>query len=205
MPVRTTLPYNDGLYFITLTCHQWLPLIELTKSYDLVYKWFDYLKSKGHYISGYIIMPNHIHVLIGFRNCGKSINTIIGNGKRFIAYEIIKRLQQQGQDDLLQQLRNAVERKDRERNKLHEVWEDSFDWKECRGDNFINQKLNYMHNNCCNGKWSLSEGPADYEYSSARYYICGEHAAYVVTNYMELADVDLTSSSIAPSPGSAQG
>jgi hypothetical protein len=58
MPVKTTLPYNDGLYFITLTCHQWLPLIELTKNYDVVYKWFDYLKSKGHYITGYIIMPN---------------------------------------------------------------------------------------------------------------------------------------------------
>jgi hypothetical protein len=36
---------------------------------------------------------NHIHTLIGFRNTGKSINTIIGNGKRFMAYDIVKQLE----------------------------------------------------------------------------------------------------------------
>jgi REP element-mobilizing transposase RayT len=46
---------------------------------------FDHLKSKGHYLTGYVIMPNHVHALIGFRRNDQSINTIIGNGKRFIA------------------------------------------------------------------------------------------------------------------------
>jgi hypothetical protein len=31
-------------------------LVETTDSYDLVYKWRDYLKSKGHKIIGYVIM-----------------------------------------------------------------------------------------------------------------------------------------------------
>lgn len=43
-------------------------------------------------------MPNHVHVLISFAKCKQYINTFIGNGKRFMAYEIIKRLQQQGAD-----------------------------------------------------------------------------------------------------------
>ncbi|MDQ3845244.1 MAG: hypothetical protein M3342_14710 [Bacteroidota bacterium] len=38
MPVKQTFPYNDGLYFITFTCYGWLPLIQLTDGYDLVYK-----------------------------------------------------------------------------------------------------------------------------------------------------------------------
>ena len=38
-------------------------------------------------------MPNHIHLLVSFINAKQSINTIIGNGKRFMAYEIIKRLE----------------------------------------------------------------------------------------------------------------
>jgi hypothetical protein len=66
-------------------------------------------------------MPNHVHALIGFRNTGQSINTIVGNGKRFIAYEIINRLTQQGDTKLLHQLNLAVEAKDRERNKKHEI------------------------------------------------------------------------------------
>ncbi|MCZ2458983.1 MAG: hypothetical protein LC128_05090 [Chitinophagales bacterium] len=92
MPVKRKITEPDGVYFITFTCHQWKPLTELTGGYDLVCNWFDHLKIKGHYIAGYVIMPNHIHALIAFSNTGQSINTIIGNGKRFIAYEIINRV-----------------------------------------------------------------------------------------------------------------
>jgi hypothetical protein len=34
-----------------------------------------------------------------------------------------------------------------------------------------------------------------------RFYICGEHAAHAVTNYMELADIDLTINVTSPGPG----
>jgi len=101
-----------------------------------VYNWFDHLKGKGHFISGYVIMPNHIHALIAFRNTGQAINTIVGNGKRFIAYEIVKRLKEQQEDKLLHRLHLSVEAKDKERNKQHEIWEDSFDWKECRTNEY---------------------------------------------------------------------
>ena len=50
MSVRREIPEKDGIYFITLTCARWLHLFEITNSYDVVYKWFDHLKSKGHLI-----------------------------------------------------------------------------------------------------------------------------------------------------------
>ena len=191
MPSKQTIPYNDGIYFITITCHKWIPLIGKTNSYDVIYKWFDFLKSKRHFILDYVLMPNHLHVLIGFRNSDKSINKIVGDGKRFIAYEIVKRLKAQKEIIILNELENAVEHKDRQRNKKHEVWEDSFDWKECISHKFINQKIEYMHNNPCTGKWNLSLNPIEYQHSSARFYLTGEHN-YPVTNFMELDDVDLT-------------
>ncbi len=52
-------------------------------------------------------MPNHVHALIGFQNTGKSINKIVCDGKRFIAYEIINRLQAQNKLAILEEL-NAV-------------------------------------------------------------------------------------------------
>ncbi|MEI9909373.1 MAG: hypothetical protein WDO71_06745 [Bacteroidota bacterium] len=70
-------------------------------------------------------MPNHVHALLASRNTGQSINTIAGDGKRFIAYEIIKRLEEQQGNKLLHHLYLSVETKDRKRNKKHEVWEDS--------------------------------------------------------------------------------
>ena len=49
-------------------------------------------------------MPNHIHLLVSLINAKQSINTIIGIGKRFMAYEIIKRLEVNNEVVLLQQL-----------------------------------------------------------------------------------------------------
>lgn len=188
MPVKRKITESEGVFFITFTCFQWMPLIEQTNSYDMVYKWFDHLILNGHYINGYVIMPNHVHALIAFRNTGKSINSIVGNGKRFIAYEIIKRLEQQQESKVLHQLYLSVEAKDRERNKKHEVWEDSFDWKECRTHKFMKQNLDYMHDNPVRGKWTLATTATDYEHSSARFYICNKHAAYPVMNFLELDD-----------------
>src|SRR3954470_12986292 len=133
MSVRREITEYDGIYFITITCSNWLPLFELTNSYDAVYKWFDHLKSKGHFIVGYVIMPNHLHALIGFRNTqGESINSIIGNGKRFMAYDLVARMKEKNEEEVLTQLSSSVNSTDRKRGKLHEVFEPSFDWKECR-------------------------------------------------------------------------
>ena len=178
------------MFFITFTCHQWLPLIDKVNGYDIIYNWFDYLKSKEHYVNGYVIMPNHVHALISFINTAQSINTIIGNGKRFMTYEIVKRLQQKKEDELLHRLANSVEVKRKENNKQHEVWELSFDWKDCRSSEFSWQKLSYMHNNPCTGKWQLAVSAVEYIHSSAKYYLTGEQGIYAVTNFMEMEDVD---------------
>lgn len=157
-----------------------MSLISLADAYDLVYKWFDYLKSKGHSITGYVIMPNHIHVLIYFNGTSKSINTIIGDGKRFMAYGIIKRLQEKQETRTLSTLHLHLTASDYKKGQRYVVWKDSFDWKRCDTPAFVWQKLHYIHKNPCRGKWQLAENPAAYEHCSARYYLIGEHAAYVV-------------------------
>ena len=167
MPVRRKIPYNQGLYFITFTCFKWLRLIEQVNGYDLVYSWFDYLKKQNHRIAGYVIMPNHVHVMINFSKTNKSINKIIGDGKRFIAYSIVQRLKEENEITLLNKLQKAVTATGRSRGKKHEVWEESFDWKFCETTNFAYQKLNYMHNNPCTGKWKLAKDAMAYEHSSA--------------------------------------
>ncbi len=189
MPVKQPIPHNSGIFFITFTCHNWLPLIEITNGYDIIYNWFDHLKSKGHFINGFVIMPNHIHVLISFINSKQPINTIIGNGKRFMAYEIIERLKINNEIPLLEKLSDNVEAARKQNKKLHEVWELSFDWKDCRSKHFIYQKLNYMHNNPFTKKWSLCKNPLEYKHSSAKFYLTGEQGFYSITNFMEMEDI----------------
>lgn len=182
MPVHKPIT-EKGIYFITYTCYKWLPLIDRTNCYDTVYRSFDVLKKRSHAILGYVIMPNHLHLLVYYHGGQRSLNFEIGEAKRFIAYEIIKRLKKTGDTFLLQQLESAVQSKDKSRGKLHEVWEDSFDCKECRTEKFIFQKLQYIHHNPCRGKWKLVEDPLDYPYSSISFYISGKLGLYPVTDY----------------------
>jgi REP element-mobilizing transposase RayT len=130
MPVKQTIPYNYGSFFITFTCFNWMPLIDKVDGYGIIYNWFDVLKRSGHYINGYVLMPNHVHAIISFIESSQSINTIVGNGKRFMAYDIIHLLQQMEETELLNQLSNEVEAKRKAIKKLQEFWEFSFDWKE---------------------------------------------------------------------------
>ncbi|MEO7263926.1 MAG: hypothetical protein ABIW38_03390 [Ferruginibacter sp.] len=192
MPVRRSIKETDGVYFITITCARWLPLFNLTPGYDIVYNWFDNLKLNGHYIIGYVIMPDHLHAIIAFRNSGKSINTIVGNGKRFMAYELVKRLKKGNHQSTLDQMRQWVNKTDKERYKIHEVFEPSFDWKNCYGPLFLEQKLNYIHYNPCKTLPALALHPWDYLHSSATYYITGEQGIYEVLNLMQLHEINLS-------------
>ena len=92
MSVKTNHPEINTTYFVTFTCYKWLPLIEKTNLYDDIYSWFDLLKKEENHILGYVIMPNHLHVLIKLSQHSETINRLIAEGKRFRAYEIIKRL-----------------------------------------------------------------------------------------------------------------
>src|ERR1043165_4811270 len=116
MPVRLQHSCQpNSIYFITFTCHKWRDLFFITNTYDAVYKWFDSLYEKKCRVLGYVIMPNHLHVLLYFPSMPKSLNTIIGNAKRFMAYEIIKRLEEKKANELLDLLYGAVKKRERKK------------------------------------------------------------------------------------------
>jgi len=121
-------------------------------------------------VIGYVIMPNHVHALLYVPEMKKSLSTIIGNAKRFMAYEIIKKLEEQKNFDLLQELYDSVKEKERKKGQRHKVFEDSFDAKEYYANEFVYQKLDYMHKNPVSKKWQLVNEFTDYLHSSAAFY-----------------------------------
>lgn len=136
-------------------------------------------------------MPNHVHVLLTFTETNKSINTIIGNGKRFMAYEMIKRLKSMKQFDILNKLNLKIESARAVEGKKHNVWQLSFDWKHCKTLKFMEQKVNYIHANPCAKKWHLCANPEEYNHSSARQYLTGEVTGYEVEAYNLMLDLKL--------------
>ena len=162
---------KDATYFITFTCHSWISLFEKTKCYTAFDKWFDYLVSKHVSILGYVIMPNHFHGLLHIpEQCDKSLNQLVSNGKRFLAYEIVKLLEESNQVEVLNLLQQSVTGMERAKNKKHQIFRPSFDAKECFDRGMFETKLDYIHFNPVCGKWRLVDDYADYPHSSAGYY-----------------------------------
>ena len=127
-------------------------------------------------------MPNHVHLLLHLAD-DINLNMLISNAKRFMAYEIIKRLKDNNEAGTLQTLRDACSEKEKSKGQIHRVFEPSFDAKPIYSDLFLHQKLNYIHQNPVNGKWHLSIDFIEYKHSCAAFYELGS-----INEYLEITD-----------------
>jgi REP element-mobilizing transposase RayT len=188
MSIKLNQSEGAKTYFCTFTCKHWLHLFEIATLYDEIYKWFNILVDKGNEIEGFVIMPNHLHLLI-FVNETENINILLANGKRFLAYKIIERLELQQEYEILNQLERAVTAKEKQRKKKHRVFEVSSDIKPCYTEKFLLQKLNYIHNNPITAKWKLAKFPEEYFHSSASFYILNkEHEFIKLTHWKDVGE-----------------
>ena len=173
-------------YFVTFTCYKWIPLFEATSSYDLVYNWFNILKQDGINIIGYVIMPNHVHTIIHFPEPGYNLNKIMSNAKRFMAYEIVNRLENSKNDKMRQELVSNFTAREIAKGQKHKIFKDSFDAKPIYSDKFLFQKLDYIHGNPVKGKWTLAKHNVNYEHSSASFYELNEVKHFSPKHYKDL-------------------
>ena len=176
--------FNE-IYFCTITCYQWLSLFEQAQAYDDVFNWFDHLKKEGCHILAYVIMPNHLHCLLFPTNLERPLNKSVSEGKRFIAYAIIKKLKKLEKFETLKQLAAGVQENERKKGKRHQVFRLSFDGRKCFDEKMVEQKIDYIHHNPVSGKWNLVDDFVDYPHSSAAYYELGKENKYI-THYKDL-------------------
>ena len=186
MSLHTLHSEKLKVYFCTITCYKWLPLIQESNSYSSVYRWFKHLKNDGCFVLGYVIMPNHFHVLLFLSHTGTGLNHLVGDCKRFMAYDIVNSLRRQGKESLLQELQFGVQRKEKLKGKIHQVFKTSFDAKQCFNECMIEQKLEYIHHNPVKGKWKLVDDFTDYPHSSAGFYELDRGGVVEIRHYKDL-------------------
>ena len=115
-----------------------------------------------------------------------NLNTILANGKRFIAYQIVNRLEAAENKELLFHLESLVTLREKKKGQIHKVFKDSFDAKPVFSQKFLIQKLNYIHHNPVTGKWMLAKNFIEYEHSSASFYEVQLVKHFRPLHYMDL-------------------
>lgn len=200
MATKNKLFQPNEIYFLTFTILDWQPVFTSDEYANLIYKWFDYMKDNyGNKVYGYVIMPNHVHLLLKVTERSPLPPRLIQNAKRFLAYQIVAYLEQQASSQPLQSSPrdcNGARREssardcneaDRAKELLshfrhkartgygakHKVFKDNYDSLIIQSRKFFLEKLNYIHKNPCTEKWNLAEKPEDYRHSSAANYFLG--------------------------------
>ena len=126
-------------------------------------------------IYGYVIMPNHIHLLWQMLEMnGKE--SPAGSFAKFTAHQFKNALSLSNPAELA---KYKVDKSDRSYN----FWKrDPLAIAMTTEVNFL-QRLNYIHNNPLNPKWNLAVLPEEYKWSSAKFYELGIDEFGIVSDY----------------------
>jgi len=166
MPWNLKRFYGQGdLHFITNTCYRRLPLLASAHARNVFVKILGEVRDAyGFLLIGYVVMPNHIHLLISEPAIGTP-STVM----QVLKQRVSRRRRAKRRRAPATQLRLAFGEPD---DALRQFWQRRFHdfnvWSQRKYD----EKLNYMHLNPI--KRALVQNPKDWPWSSWSYYATGE-------------------------------
>lgn len=157
---------QDELYYVTFQIVKWVDVFTRKVYRDIVVESLKYCQqNKGLEIYAFVIMSNHIHLLIR-SSIGKLSNTI-KEFKSFTAKQILSAIENEPEsrrDWMLNLFEFSA--KQHKRNEKYQVWTHENHAELIYSDKFILQKINYIHDNPVRA--GIVEISEEYLYSSAR-------------------------------------
>jgi REP element-mobilizing transposase RayT len=162
--------------FLTATILNWQHLLddEFKQIVINAMRWL--VNQKRCRIYGFVIMPNHIHLLWKIAD-GFDRANVRGALLSFTAHEFKMRLATNPIRLKVYQV-NLVDR-------TYQFWQRDCAVKECWSEMFFEQKLDYILNNPLQPHWNLADLPERYFWSSASFYIDGKNSFDFITHYKE--------------------
>jgi REP element-mobilizing transposase RayT len=137
-----TLPH-----YITATVVDWIDIFTRQTYRDSIIESLDYcIKNKGMILYGYVIMSNHIHLIIQSED-GK-LSDLIRDFKKFTAKNILEKIQvvpESRKEWMLERFKLAAEK--HTRNKKYQFWQYGNHAEEIYTNKFMWSKLDYIHLN----------------------------------------------------------
>ncbi|MDX6187724.1 transposase [Flavobacterium sp. Fl-318] len=158
-----TLPH-----FITPTVVDWIDVFTCQSYRDIVIESLDYcIANKGMILYGYVIMSNHIHMIVQSEE-GK-LSDLIRDFKKYTAKKILESIQdnpESRREWILERFKLAA--KKHTRNKMYQFWQYGNHAEEIYTNKFMWSKLDYIHLNPVRAGYVNKA--SDYVYSSASNY-----------------------------------
>lgn len=159
---------QDKLHFVTLQVVEWVDIFTRQKYRDIIITNLAYCqKNKGLEIFAWVIMSNHIHLLIKSKNA--ELSDILRDFKSYTSKKIIEEIDscnESRKEWMLKIFKDAAFK--HKRNSEYQFWTHENHAEYIFSNKFIEQKLDYIHNNPVRA--GIVEKPEEYKYSSAKDY-----------------------------------
>ena len=157
---------QEALHYVTFQIVNWIDIFTRKVYRDIVIDSLRYCQQhKDLEIFAFVVMSNHLHLLIRSKT-GKLSDTI-HDFKSFTAKQILLAIEAENESRREWMLNLfAFAAKRHKRNAKFQIWTHENHAEEIYNNKFIEQKINYIHNNPV--KAGIVEKPEDYLYSSAR-------------------------------------
>ena len=163
MPKGLTRRYGQGhLHFVTFSCYRRLPLLGSVRARNAFVKILGEVRDRyGFALAGYVVMPEHVHLLISEPVTGTP-STVL----QVLKQRVSRRLRRTARRSAsTQQLRLRFQESD---HCLPQFWQTRFyDFNVWSQKKFV-EKLQYLHMNPV--KRHLVSHPKDWPWSSFSYY-----------------------------------
>jgi putative transposase len=173
------LEENIKIGFYTATIVNWKPLLRPDSHKEIVLRSLEFMVEKERAkIYGFVIMPNHIHLLWRILFPWK-LKHVQRDFMKFTG-QLIKFNLKNYCPDVLEKY--FVGLKDRE----YQFWQRNSLNKLLDSREIVEQKLDYTHNNPVQDRWTLVKSPYDYKYSSIRFYEENDKGFGFLSHYMEV-------------------
>jgi REP element-mobilizing transposase RayT len=169
MGVRNKITDNN-MYFLTMTVVNWIDVFTRPIYKHIIVDALQYnIKNKGLIVSGWCLMSNHLH-LLSEADEGYHLSDILRDFKKFTSKAIIKEIIDNPQESRKKWLLNefAFAGKILKKPQAYKFWQEGNAAKEIYSTKFLEQKLDYIHNNPV--KAEIVAEPHEYLYSSAKDY-----------------------------------
>jgi putative transposase len=157
------------VYFLTLTIMDWVDIFTRPVYKHLIVDSLNYcIAQKGLKVYCWCLMSNHLHLIAGAEN-EESLSDILRDFKKFTSKAIIdaiKVVPESRRDWMLNIFWYAG--KNNKKIKNYKVWQDGNDAKEIHMTEFLEEKMEYIHNNPVIAE--IVFNPEEYLYSSAKDY-----------------------------------
>ena len=161
MRSRYKITDANGVYFVTSTIVEWLPIFTSQKYLEIIISSLKFCREQKQLkLYAYVILDNHFHLVVS----GPDLSNTLSSLKKFTARQILAQLQEDRKGWLLNQL--AYFKKRHKTESMHQVWQEGFHPQLILDEAMLVQKIEYIHHNPV--KRGLVDLPVQWRYSSAR-------------------------------------